>query len=211
MQTYYLHHAGGLPCVPRNLRLSASGPDSAVTPLRFATGGTTIEEFARNAIADLVARDTPRVPGARVLYGHSMGGLVAHEMCRQLGAELAGHVDVIVLAATAPWWLPGLERPQAACAFKREGSNRLQTHLAAIDRYRPRSPVVPGVPIRVLYAAGDPVVPPAAVRRWASFGWKEIGFHNMDSASHLFHTETADESFALRWKAFAEGFESATN
>lgn len=212
MQTYYLHHAGGLPCVPRNLRLFGSGPDFAVTPLRFAAGGTTIEEFASDAISclDLVAQDTPRVPGARVLYGHSMGGLVAHEMCRQLGAELANHVDVVVLAATAPWWLPGLKRPGDTCAFEHDASDRLETQLGAIDRYRPRSPVEPGVPIRVLYASGDPVVPFAAAMRWASFGWKDLDFHKMHSVSHLFHTETADDSFGLRWKALAEGFESAT-
>lgn len=209
MQTYYLHHAGGLPCVPRNLRPSVSDAESVVSPLRFASRGTSIEEFARNAIDDLVAREPSRATGPRVLYGHSMGGLVAHEICRQLARELPHFIDVVVLAATAPWWLPGLLCPRAALTAKGAANSRLETHLEAIDQYQPRSPSRPEVPVRILYAENDPVVPSRAVMKWASFSWPDISFHNIGSATHLFHTEMVDESFAQRWKALAE--ELATN
>jgi surfactin synthase thioesterase subunit len=211
MQTYYLHHAGGLPCVPRNLRPSASNTESVVTPLRFASSGTTIEEFARNAIDDLVARGTPRATGLRVLYGHSMGGLVAHEICRQLASNLPSFIDVVVLAAAAPWWIPGLLCPRAALISKGVPNSRLETQLAAIDRYEPKSKIQPEIPVRILYAKDDPIVPPRAVMKWATFSWPDIRFHNIGSASHLFHTETADESFVLRWQALSEGFGLATN
>ncbi|WP_144629545.1 alpha/beta fold hydrolase [Arthrobacter woluwensis] len=214
MQIYYLHHAGGLPCVPRNLRAALRTGDSTVTPLRFAGTGSTIEDFAHHAISDLVARTTGRATGPRVLYGHSMGGTVAYEICRQLGPAIDRLIDVVVLAATAPWWLPGVTRPRIAApgpGIKGRSEQRLVTHLAAVDRYLPCDHDVPDVRVRVLYATRDPLVVPHAALKWESLGWEDLRFHAMESSSHLFHTEIVDDPEERRWESFIGELRSETS
>lgn len=194
MVTYYLHHAGGLPCVPRNLVQQQSGSRrTVVAPLRYADAGGSIEEFAGNAIAALAARAAVHAPGPRILYGHSMGGVVAYEICRQLGQEAKDYLDYVLLAAAAPSWRrqeslgphPTSARPE---------NMRLQHHLDALHKFKPHTLPQISIPAAVLYSPRDPVVRETEIRKWSSTGWNSITFHKIESTSHLFHTERATSS-----------------
>lgn len=99
----YFHHAGGLAAVPRGVRAAATAAGvEQVTAVGFERAAlrstwATIEMLAAmsvHAMHDSLA-------GA-LLYGHSVGGLVAFEVCRQLAAIGAPMPAALVLGATAP-------------------------------------------------------------------------------------------------------------
>lgn len=191
----YLHHAGGLPLVPRGLR---RGPGRAAECRALsieAATDDTIEAYASAALPRL--RELASESEAPlVLYGHSMGGLVAYECCRQLGRDAPRLVRSLVLAACAPVWLlePGaLDLPIA-------DADRFNRHVRALLGYRPDSAPDPGVRVHLISSANDIVVPQAASLKWAELGWDHVITHILPGAGHLFHTAAdVTPAFVTEW------------
>jgi len=87
MQFYYLHHAGGLPCVPRNLRAALRTGDSVTRPRLTVQGvNDTSEERLVTHLAAVdryvpCDHDVPDVQ-VRVLYATRGPLVVPHEALR---------------------------------------------------------------------------------------------------------------------------------
>lgn len=205
----YLHHAGGLPLPPPALR-AGFAPTGSVRALSLKDASEdSIESYARAVIPQLQEIASHR--GPVVLYGHSMGGLVAYECCRLLrrgsrDEQGVGHLSYVVrslvLAACAPMWIVG---DQVDTSAMRRGSQRTFRHLEAVTHYRPSRADDPLVPVHVVFADGDQVVPPAAARTWASLGWQSVVIHRWNTDDHLFHVRgTADAVEKAQWAGLLE-------
>lgn len=189
--------------MPRNLvQHRPDGRRTVVAPLQYADAGGSIEEYASNAIADLADRASAHATGPRVLYGHSMGGVVAYEVCRQLGDDANDYLDYVVLAASAPVWHRDRGRWSHPISAISENP-RLQHHLEVLHAYKPTRLRKISLPAAVLYSPQDPVVHETEIRKWSSTGWNNITFHTIESTSHLFHTERATNSLHDFWSHFS--------
>jgi surfactin synthase thioesterase subunit len=186
----YFHHAGGLATVPKGVRAAATAAGleqvTAVGFERAALGTTwaTIEMLAALSVRAV----QEALPGA-LLYGHSMGGLIAFEVCRQLAAVGSPMPSALVLGATAP---PGvLPATKDTCSILgtessgREASVRTRAGIDRSRAYAPR-PVPIGVAVHVVCGRDDEIVTPEAMERWSDLGCETLAVHAIDGA-HLFH------------------------
>lgn len=194
----YFHHAGGLAAVPRGVRAAATAAGvEQVTAVGFERAAlrstwATIEMLAAmsvHAMHDSLA-------GA-LLYGHSMGGLVAFEVCRQLAAIGGPMPAALVLGATAP---PGVFPPvEDVCtrlgvdAAEGARGSRIRIGIDRARAYAPR-PVPIGIAVHVVCGRDDEVVSPDVMERWSELGCETLAIHAIDGA-HLFH-QAAHEQFS---------------
>lgn len=186
----YFHHAGGLPSVPRGVRAAAAAAGLhrvvAVGFERAAAGMTwaTIEMLA--AMSVRAVRDV--LPGS-LLYGHSMGGLIAFEVCRQLAAVGAPMPAALVLGATAPPGVLPTTRDTCAKLGLDSAGDAARTRIrVGIDRaraYAPR-PAPIGIAVHVVCGRDDEIVPPEVMGGWSELGCETLAVHAIDGA-HLFH------------------------
>ena len=201
----YFHHAGGLPVVPRGVRAAATAAGfEQVTGVGFereaaAATWATIEMLAAASIVS--ARDS--LAGA-VLYGHSMGGLVAFEVCRQLAARRRPMPSVLVLGATAP---PGVLPPTSDTCSRlgvdvaaRGAGARVRTGIVRARAYAP-SPARLDIAVHAVCGLDDEIIPPDVMLKWTEFGCESLSVHSI-SGDHLFH-QRAHEQFSQLFIAIA--------
>lgn len=191
---YCFHHAGGNPAGFRPLR-AALAPEVDVVPLALERPGevATIESIAEDVDRRLAGVDL----GDAYLYGHSMGGLVAYELCRTRAEGGEPLPRALVLAAVAP---PGALDPEGgrAAALLRTGATLVpapglaERTTAGVRRslaYAPPVRPVP-VPFELVHGTRDEVVTAQLMRGWGEYTAGRLREHAVDDG-HLFHRAPA--------------------
>ena len=155
---FCMHFAEEVFIAMRHL-IPALGPDQPVfglwTPQLVAGDWAgRIEDVAASSIT---AMREVQPHGPYFLFGYSMGGVVAWEMARQLGAN-ADDVRLVALVdtacpGTAPWWrwfvrqqLNKTPREAAMSALRRIRSDERALRRRSGKRHTPSDPRVPGAP-----------------------------------------------------------------
>ncbi|MFE1961328.1 thioesterase II family protein [Streptomyces sp. NPDC059479] len=204
-----LHHAGGSPSVFRPWELYAP-PGIEVVPITLpeipatATGGTT-DTATRTGVpprrridalvpvlADLVRKEVGDEDF--VLFGKSMGGLLAYLLTRHFG-ECGGPLPKALAVASfgaphSPWrnFTDGYEDDRTLVRYLHEirsipvwavehpewvapylGRLREDARMCAEFRFEPQGGPL-AVPVRVFGGDQDPLVPVEAVRKWSELG-----------------------------------------
>ncbi|GAA3150532.1 alpha/beta fold hydrolase [Streptomyces rameus] len=189
---FCLPHTGGGAAVYRHWAPRLS-PDIEVVSLRLPGRESRFRERPYDRLTDLVPALVDAVAGRldrpHAWFGHSMGALVAYEVCRELARRgLPQPLRLLVSGRRAPH-LPSRTRPVHAAP-----ADELLAHLAELNgtpdelltspavratvlprlradfavsetyRYRPGPPLA--VPITVLGGAADPVTDPYELRGW---------------------------------------------
>jgi medium-chain acyl-[acyl-carrier-protein] hydrolase len=130
-----------------------------------------------------------KLPGA-VLYGHSMGGLVAFEVCRQLSSRGEPLPLALIVGATAA---PG-SLPPVAEVCERLGINpnddspagvRVRAGIERARVYVPH-PVSLDLDVHIVLGREDRLVPARARGAWARIGCERLHIHRVEGG-HLFH------------------------
>ncbi|MFJ4220053.1 thioesterase II family protein [Curtobacterium luteum] len=191
----YFHHAGGLPSVPRGVRAAAAaaGLDQVVA-VRFERAAPASTWATIEMLAAMSVRAVAGSLAGSLLYGHSMGGLVAFEVCRQLSAVGATMPAALVLGATAP---PGV-LPSTTDTCRRLGlrpgdnptDDRVRIGIDRARHYAPR-PVPLELAVHAICGRDDTIVSPDAMTRWSEMGCVSLAVHAIDGA-HLFHQSEHD-------------------
>lgn len=191
--------------------MAALPADIEVLPVQFPARQTRLHEPPLRSVSGMVDALVQALsalpPAPLVLYGHSLGSLVAFELARQLRDTPAAPRALIVAARRAPQ-LPATREPLhtlSDAAFK-DALHRLygaplsllqnddlmaiampalRGDFAAHDLYEPRSSPPLEIPLTVLFGTRDP-----SVSREASLAWREVttryqGLYEVDGA-HLF-------------------------
>ncbi|WP_051702714.1 thioesterase II family protein [Oerskovia turbata] len=191
---YCFHHAGGNPAGFRPLR-AALAPEVDVVPLALERPGesATIESIAEDVGQGLTGVDL----GDAHLYGHSMGGLVAYELCRTRAERGESLPRSLVLAAVAP---PGALDPSdgRAEALLRAGARLLpapglaERTTAGVRRSLAYAPPVRPVPtpFELVHGTRDEVVTAQLMRGWGEYTHGRLREHAVDDG-HLFHRAPA--------------------
>ncbi|MEU6477515.1 alpha/beta fold hydrolase [Streptomyces sp. NPDC047017] len=179
-----LPHAGGAPgmFVPW---ADGLGPDVELVSVRYGTPGRVPDSVA--ALAGLVAGELGRLPRRpTLLFGHSMGGIVAYEVARRCPAR-AGLVRLVVSGTVAPAaHLPGDTHRLDDEAFVAEltalgGTDAelladpaarsvwlppIRRDFRLIDTYRHRPGPPLACPVTALAGHDDHEAPPDLMRAW---------------------------------------------
>ncbi|MFF7360390.1 alpha/beta fold hydrolase [Streptomyces sp. NPDC008125] len=208
------HHAGGAASSFASWQ-AGLGPDVTVIPVQLPGRERRVREprfrdFGR-LLDELDEQLDPLLDQHHAVYGHSLGGLIAHELTRRRVTTGRRAPEVLMVGACAPPHLPRTAvAPRTASdselgswmgelgGVPSEASGHPQWFLRCVDRLRddlalahshPRRPVVPlPVPIRVLTAAHDPLLPPAQAREWARHTTGDFEVHTVPGG-HFFHRE----------------------
>ncbi|MFF3065856.1 thioesterase II family protein [Oerskovia sp. NPDC057915] len=191
---YCFHHAGGNPAGFRPLR-AALAPEVDVVPLALERPGevATIESIAEEVGRRLAGADLSDAH----FYGHSMGGLVAYELCRTRAERGEPLPRSIVLAAVAP---PGTLDPEGAraAALLRAGATVVpapglaERTTAGVRRSLAYSPPVRALPtpFELVHGTRDEVVTARLMRGWGEYTHGRLREHAVDDG-HLFHRAPA--------------------
>lgn len=175
--------------------------DSSVTvvgvPLEDRrASGQTIEDLAARAFEFVHGADM----ASTVFYGHSMGGLVAYQLCRLLDELGLGLPATVILGGSPP---PGVvSDPRAALDLLEHdrGQEVVPDYLRAralegIRRSCAYSPEPSELPVQLDLIAGgrDRLVDKDHMKLWEDFCGPTPRYHLVDGG-HFFH-RTATESF----------------
>lgn len=158
-------------------------------PGRGTRVGEPAQEDFSTLVRDLADRFEEIEPGPFAFFGHSMGGLVAYELTRELRERGSrGPMRLVVSASAAPG-TPRVRRSlagaddAAVCEELRDLGGTpewvlddedlmamalpaVRADYAALDSYRPRQHAPVDVPITVLGGRDDPIVPPEHLEGW---------------------------------------------
>lgn len=187
----YFHHAGGLPVVPRALRVAARAAGfGPITAVDFESRAAELTHGTIEMLAALSINAARGTLADAVLYGHSMGGLIAFEVCRQLAAVGASLPGALILGGTAPPGTPmtveqiseGLGVPPSS-QFPHDVRARL-----GIERSRAYAPHPEPIDIdlHVLCGLADELVPPESMTGWKHLGSRAVHPQALEGG-HLFH------------------------
>lgn len=193
-------HAGGAASfyLPLSRRLSPDAETIAVQypgrqDRRAEAPARSIAELADGVVAALAGRARDRAEGPLVLFGHSMGAVVALEVARRLERGPAGAPAVLIASARCA---PSRQRPDLVhlrddagvlAALDRLGGTddgllgdeemqrmilpAVRADYAAMAAYDAAASTVEpvGCPIVAMVGDGDPVVPVEDALAWARF------------------------------------------
>ncbi|MFM0523204.1 alpha/beta fold hydrolase, partial [Caballeronia jiangsuensis] len=156
-------------------------------------GGETIQ-----TLAEKVCELLKKVPGRIVIFGHSMGALIAFEAALRFEQE---RIERLVLSACPPPDEVSAPAGELGASFfpldessvslkqprKRSGTivDRLERDLKILSRYVPSHATSLSIDIRVLSGASDKVAPPAVTSRWAQFTTQRFE-HRIFSGGHFY-------------------------
>jgi surfactin synthase thioesterase subunit len=196
-------HAGG--DVTAFAALAAAlAPDLEVWAVRLpGRGGRYTEALPAGfdaLVAAVVAGIGRHVRPGTVFYGQSLGALLGYEVARALPAGRRPRVVVTACAGAPDTW-PGTVPADTlgaaallrACGLQVDEAIRdlvvdtIRADLAVCRDYRYRPAPLPGFALHAVAAAGDPMIGPADVARWA--GATNGPFHtSVEAGGHLLAT-----------------------
>ncbi|MFE4961833.1 thioesterase II family protein [Streptomyces sp. NPDC056660] len=173
------------------------GPGTELVPVQLPGREIRMTEPAETSVVRLAERLA--APLARraeglpyVLFGHSMGALLAYELA--LGLQDSGRPPAaLVVSGSVPPHLPRstpamhpLPDPEFVAGLRRLGGippelladeewlalvlPQLRADFEAAETYRAHGVLRPGIPLIVLGGSGDPAAAPAEVERWRDLG-----------------------------------------
>jgi len=150
-----------------------------------------------------------------VLFGHSLGGMIAYELTSRLAASGSAPYQLIVAGCRAPHlpsYLPvTYDRPEAdfVATLKRVGATpdelladtrllrlltpMLRADLELADVWPVAPPEAVTVPLVVMAGDHDPVAPPEAVAEWSTYA--RAGFRSHCVPCGHFFVRTAGSGF----------------
>lgn len=155
----------------------------------------SIEQLASSALDYISASDM----STAVFYGHSMGGLVAFELCRLLiddRRELP--LKVILGGSAAPGTLPqdtdGLISSPLA-ELPQYIRDRTAAGVARSRAYAPPKQRIP-VSLELIRGLRDELVSVSATMAWAEYCAQTPRYHRVDG-DHLFHRTRTEEFMSV--------------
>ncbi|MCX7444986.1 alpha/beta fold hydrolase [Corynebacterium sp. P7003] len=188
---------------------------------RTETPAQDVRELAAGTALELVSRDEHR---PLILFGHSMGGIVAFETARAL-EKLGLTVHLLAVSAVVP---PGEVTAQPrhptddddiiTRLIELGGTDRsvhqnpemmaltlpvLKSDYAMIDSYSCSPDTRVSCPIVVLGGDRDPVVSPAQLRRWAAHGASAVSPRLFDG-SHFYINDNREAVVAATLHAYGD-------
>ncbi|MBO4253528.1 thioesterase II family protein [Streptomyces griseorubiginosus] len=208
------HHAGGAASSFAAWR-DGLGPGVAVVPVQLPGRERLVREPRFRNFDRLVDRLDeqldPLLDDPYAVYGHSLGGMIAHELTRRRLATGRRAPELLMVgacppphlarSAVFPWdasdaelmsWIRDLggvpDRVLRHPEWLRRSVALLRDDLC-LAHSRPHRAVVPlPVPVRVLASARDPLLTPAQAREWARHTTHDVQVHMMPGG-HFFHRE----------------------
>ncbi|MCA1217622.1 thioesterase II family protein [Streptomyces sp. 8L] len=208
------HHAGGAASSFASWQ-AGLGPDVTVIPVQLPGRERRVREprfreFDR-LLDELDRQLDPVLDRRYAMYGHSLGGLIAHELTRRRVTTGRRAPDLLMVGACAAPHLPRTAVAPGTASDAELGSwmgelggapsgaaRHPQWFRRCVDRLRddlglahshPRHPAVPlPVPLRVLAAERDPLLPLAQAGEWARHTTGDFEVHTMPGG-HFFHRE----------------------
>ncbi|MFD5544677.1 thioesterase II family protein [Streptomyces sp. NPDC127079] len=207
------HHAGGAASSFAAWR-DGLGPGVTVVPVQLPGRGRLVREPRFRDFDRLLDRLDeqldPLLDEPYAVYGHSLGGMIAHELTRRRLATDRRAPELLMVGACPPPHLPrSAVAPDASDAelvswirdldgmpdrvlrhpeWLRRSVALLRDDLR-LAHSRPHRAVVPlAVPVRVLTSARDPLLTPAQAREWARHTTYDVQVHTMPGG-HFFHRE----------------------
>ncbi|EOM77251.1 thioesterase [Rhodococcus rhodnii] len=109
------HHAGGAGTTFRSWQNDAAGSDLAVVaaqlPATRPLTGRRVHTDTAALVEHLVQTHAAELRGPHVLYGHSMGGLLAYLVARRIGGDpaFAASSALVVAASWSPRMRPSID------------------------------------------------------------------------------------------------------
>lgn len=195
---FCFHHAGGTEWQFRSWpsRLHPSVTVVGVPLERRSGTPETIENLAAKALAHMQGAHM----GTSAFYGHSMGGLVAYEVCRMLLREGRTPPSAVILGGSAA---PGALRDSEEALRILDSSEPppalmpdyiLERTAAGVRRACAYSPPMSPLPIQLDLITGsrDKLVNIRQMRRWEEYCAPEPRYHEV-VGGHLFHRTEVDE------------------
>lgn len=189
---FCFHHAGGTEHQFRRWRRHLSPRVEVVgVPLERRDGSAqTIEDLARTALPHLSRADMART----ALYGHSMGGLVAYQVCSLLDdAKTRLPAAVVLGAAPAPGTISPPDATIAQLAGTSPTTSRIPRHIQdricnGLVRSHLYSPATSNldVVLDLVNSTDDPIVGPCQIDTWKNFCGPPPRLHDIQGG-HLFH------------------------
>jgi surfactin synthase thioesterase subunit len=214
IRLFCFHHAGGAASSFTSWQ-EGLGPAVTVVPVQLPGRERRIRQprifdFGR-LLDELDEQLAPLMQGHYAVYGHSLGGLIAHELTRRVVATGRRAPELLMVGACAPphlprsavaprsasdaqltSWMRGLggvpDRVARHPAWLRRSVDLLRDDLCLAHSH-PRHPAVPlPVPLRVLAARNDPLLTPAQAQEWARHTSYDFRVHTLPGG-HFFHRE----------------------
>lgn len=211
---FCFHHAGGGASAFAGWR-AALAPHLDVYPVQLpGREGRVVEPPARDLdtlIADLDVHIGRHLGGRFLLYGHSMGALIAYRLARHRVATGQATPDALVVGGCPP---PDQALSLAArtgeaeravmldgdgdrhSRWARGARALLERDLALVDSHRPTGPVPLPVPIHVLAGAADPLLTPRQAVGWAEYTRAGCRVHVVPGG-HFFPRDSPEQVHAL--------------
>jgi medium-chain acyl-[acyl-carrier-protein] hydrolase len=211
-------HAGGTAATFRAW-VGQAGPDLDICPVQYPGRERLIREPFPDSLRDLAELCAtfmqPLLDRPFMLFGHSMGGLVAFEVARQLARTQGGHPVHLFIATCAP---PDTQRAGARFAslpddrFLERASRvfgipamllddpemrdlllpRLRADFGMFDRYRIEDQTPLDIPMSIFAGARDHLVPPSSAHGWHRWTRRGCREHVLD-AGHFLVSDARDD------------------
>lgn len=216
---FCLPYAGGTARIYQRWRREFP-PEFEVVPLEIAGRGARIAEPFPGSIHKLAADLSRQIhgrlprPAGYVLFGHSMGALIAFEMALTHSDHGLPTPRLVVISGGDPpylrsrWGAEVLDLPdrdllelvnmfgrvsaRPLTSIAAHFAGRLRTDLRAAIEYRPRvTQAALDIPLLVLQGSADPLVDPEHVTGWARYTRKQctVRHHN---GGHFAFFETSN-------------------
>ncbi|MFF7278732.1 alpha/beta fold hydrolase [Streptomyces griseorubiginosus] len=214
MRLFCFHHAGGAASSFAGWQ-EGLGESVTVVPVQLPGRERRIRQprfrdFGR-LLDELDEQLAPLMEGHYAVYGHSLGGLIAHELTRRVVATGRRTPELLMVGACAPphlpraavapqhasdaeltSWMRGLggvpDRVTRHPDWLRRSVGLLRDDLCLAHSH-PRRPAVPlPVPLRVLAAQDDPLLTPAQAHGWSGHTSYDFRVHTLPGG-HFFHRE----------------------
>jgi len=200
--------AGAAALLPWRARL---GPDTELVVVRLPGRESRFTEPRLTSIDEVVAGLLPAIralaPLPTVLFGYSLGALIAFELARSL-ESCAAPVDLLAVGGSAaPHRLPGRERIAgldddrfAAAVRELDGTSNeifdhpellqlllplLRADFAMLENYRPMPGMSISCPISTFTGRSDPELHKPGVDAWADLTTGPVTHHRYDGG-HFF-------------------------
>lgn len=198
---FCFHHAGGTERQFNswNRRLAPSVAVVGIPVENRLARDETIEDLAVNALKKIDGFEVDTF----AFYGHSMGGLVAYEVCRRLhdsGKRLP--TKIIIGGAGAPQAITENRALQklslinpSALHVPRYITQRTVAGVKRACNYNPKPSKIP-VLINIITGSRDPLIGHEEVIKWGEYSSLAPSFYEV-SGDHFFHLSHKNEFLSL--------------